>query len=311
MADDGSLFVKFQAINFKPQGKNSLRAAIGHNKRTQPTSHTSDINTLLSHLNQSLFDLPATPSEVVELAELLMKQAQLNLKRKDTVIAVEVLFSLHSETSVPDLTLYFSDCAKWAVSRFKGQLLSADIHLDESSPHCHAIILLPLTNGGPVGSKLIGGLSELKNHTDDFKAMVGNKYGLRMESSKLTGEARHEAASLVVKRLKDNADPVLDSSVWSVIFKMIFAIPDSFVAELGITLPTRTTARETFKRIAMSSGAGPKTSAVEANRDRRLGKTLAAMLDQAWSGAGCNNQASIEVDQAHADNQPLSCVEVG
>ena len=275
MADDSSLLVKFKSINCKPQGENSLGAAIGHNKRTQPPSPTRDIDASRSHLNLALFNLPITSSEVVALSKSMMEQAKFRPKRVDTIIAVEVLFSLQSNTSVSDLHLYFSDCAKWAEGRFKGRLLSADIHLDESNPHCHAIILLPLKTGGKSGTDLIGSLPEIRDHNEDFKAKVGSRYGLRMQSAKLTGDAKREAAMLVIRRLEEDDDGTSLRAAWPEIRKLIQSHPDSFLTKLGIPIPTRNTAWETFKQIALSAGKGPKTAAGEASRDRQLSNTLA------------------------------------
>ena len=270
MADDNTLLVKFKSINCRPQGSGSLGAAIGHNKRTLKPSLDSEIDSSRSHKNIALFDLPATASEVVALSKRMMERAKFKPKRADAIIAVEVLFSLRSANLVSDLHLYFSDCAKWAEGRFNGQLLSADVHLDESSPHCHAIILLPLTPGGQSGSDLIGSKPEIRAHSENFMAKVGSKYGLRMQSAILTGDAKKKAATLVLNRLKEDADPVSVSAIWPEIISAIKSYPDPFMINLKIPFPTKT-----FKEYAMSAGKGPKTAAGEASRDRRLSNTLA------------------------------------
>ena len=58
-----------------------------------------------------------------------------------------------------------------------GELLSIDVHLDESAPHAHALIL-PLINGKMQGNQLMGSTGNLMRLINLFHKEVARHYGL-------------------------------------------------------------------------------------------------------------------------------------
>ena len=56
-------------------------------------------------------------------------------------------------------------------------ILSSVVHLDESTPHCH-LLMLPLSNGRMTGSALFGTAPHLAMHLDAFYREVGAKNGI-------------------------------------------------------------------------------------------------------------------------------------
>jgi hypothetical protein len=148
--------------------KHNLReiaAEIGHGR----------IDPLVSSENVRLRG-PATAKEVAELRKSLLVAAKLNpTLRKNAVEGVEVLFTWPRPGHECPLQ-YFEDCTLWAEDHFQVPVLSSVIHLDESQPHCH-LMLLPLINGHMNGSDMIGSSSDLRRHLDSFYQVVGTQYG--------------------------------------------------------------------------------------------------------------------------------------
>lgn len=150
--------------------KHNLReivAEIGAEQRIDPTRGADNI----------ILRGPDTADGVAALRKSLLDAAKLKKKlRVDAVQGLEVLFTwpFPGQECPPQ---YFEDCTRWAENHFKVPVLSSVVHLDESQPHCH-VILLPLINGRMNGSDLFGTGAKLRMHLDSFYQLVGAAYGL-------------------------------------------------------------------------------------------------------------------------------------
>jgi hypothetical protein len=113
---------------------------------------------------------------VANRAQELMAAASTKPLRKDAVMALEVVMSLPPDTNV-DVHAYFEDAVQWVEGSFGVPVLSAVVHLDQSSPHCH-VLLLPLVDNRMVGSDLMGGRAALAARQDDYFRALGARYGL-------------------------------------------------------------------------------------------------------------------------------------
>ena len=72
---------------------------------------------------------------------------------------------------------FFDDCAEFFAERYgKENVISAVVHLDESTPHLH-FNLIPVT-GGRLCAKELFDRSALRELQTDFYEVVGKKYGL-------------------------------------------------------------------------------------------------------------------------------------
>ncbi len=281
----------------KLKGAAHVSVAAMHNKRTMYADGAkgSGIDPTRSHLNYSLAG-PPTPEEVATLREVLRSDAGLGKpRRKDEVSAIEVVFSLNRGAAI-DLRRYFTDCTTWAMKQFggEGNILSSDVHLDEPAPHCH-VLMLPLVNGKMNGSDLIGGRSKLSALQADFHANVASLYGLRRPPPKMSGAERRACAKQVHDRLTETDDAVQSSRVRVAICNAIERDPVPFMVDLGIPRPTRQA--KTFKEIALSSGAGPKTEAGQARADARL-----SIVTKAGEGN------RLGFGSRSAEDRTLSCV---
>lgn len=214
------------------------------------------IDATRSHLNYRLAG-PDSPEAVAELARERMATAGVTKMRKDGVRAIEAIFSLPAGADL-DERAYFADCVAWAAARFTGpdNVMSADVHLDESQRHLH-VLILPLVGGRMVGSDLVGGPAKLKAHQAAFYDAVASRYGLRRAPARLRGEGKATAAAAVLGRLRELNDPALRSATWATLRDAIERDPAPWAMALGIDLDARTPRRmKTMAQIFTSPGKG-------------------------------------------------------
>ena len=197
---------------YNKQGKfmqNGLLALLKHHKRTELPK--DNIDPKRTKLNYCL-TAPATPASITAHANGQMLNAGIERKRKNGVIAVEVLFSLPIDRHSQDTRPFFNDCYSWLHKTFAGELLSFDVHLDEAAPHAHALIL-PLVDRKMQGNKMIGGTGNLMRLINLFHKEVAKHYGLSRSDYKRYNSADKASVALaVLNRLQ--GDSIMKSSVW-------------------------------------------------------------------------------------------------
>jgi hypothetical protein len=215
------------------KGKSGVLEALKHNKRTLQDERgaNANINVNRTPLNYCLTD-PATPEHIARHARAQMQYAGIEMPRKNQVMAVEILFSLpiqwHSHVTQP----FFNDCLAWAKQTFAGELLSFDVHLDESAPHAHAIIL-PLIAGKMQGNSMIGGKGNLMRLINLFYNEIAYRYGLAKAARKrLNAKDKQSIELQVLTRLK--ADAAMQSSVWPCVRDAIHKDPMPYAQMLSI-----------------------------------------------------------------------------
>ncbi len=238
------------------KGKSGVLEALKHNKRTLQAERGTgaNIDVTRTPLNYCLTD-PATPEAIATHAKVQMVKVGIDKPRKNQVMAVEVLFSLpiqwHSHVTQP----FFNDCLAWVKQTFAGELLSFDVHLDESAPHAHAIIL-PLIEGKMQGNKLIGSTGNLMRLINLFYNEIATRYGLAKASRKrLNAKDKQSIEQQVLTRLK--SDSAMQSSVWPCVRDAIHKDPTPWAQMLSIKpeKPTRKPSKS-FVDIKRSHGKG-------------------------------------------------------
>lgn len=157
-----------------------------HDRRERSHSNSNpDIDFERSHDNYSLCD-NAVGSSFNEYIDKQLAERYTGNKaiRKDAVRMVQVLFTSDSDffdqLSAEQAKDYFQSCYDWAAKRWGADnIISADIHLDEKTPHMH-LNFVPLTADGRLSAKeCIGsGSKALQQLQDDFYREVGAAYGL-------------------------------------------------------------------------------------------------------------------------------------
>ena len=159
------------------KGKSGVLEALKHNKRELQAERgaAAHIDVTKTLLNYCLAG-ESTPSAIATSAKVKMLQAGIETPRKNGVMAVEVVFSLPIDRHQQDTKPFFANCLTWLHKTFAGELLSFDVHLDESAPHAHAIIL-PLIDGKMQGNKLMGCTGNLMRLINLFHKEVARHYG--------------------------------------------------------------------------------------------------------------------------------------
>ncbi len=137
--------------------------------------------------------------------------------RKDAVRMVEFLFAPSSADSLTpkQQKKFFEDCYKWLCDRYGKENVIADtVHLDESTPHMHAIIV-PLTKDGRLSCKeIMGGPKQMQELQDDFFKKVSSKYNLeRGERADLQDENRQRKKHLTDRQFKEQKNAELDKEI--------------------------------------------------------------------------------------------------
>ena len=179
----------------KIKSKAALTSAQKHNSRTYDVSNA---NSELTHQNKSYID-----GSAAENFEKLSKEHNLKI-RKNAVVAIEVLctFSPDMKGKI-DLDKWAKDSIEFTAKRYGGKrnLLSADLHVDESTPHLH-ITLAPLVTKYSKRKKrevttlsardLIGGSDSVMSQLQTDYAEAMKPHGLVRGIEKSTRENRGE-----------------------------------------------------------------------------------------------------------------------
>ena len=237
-------------------GKNGILIALKHNKRELQAERGADahIDVARTPLNYCLAG-DDTPSEIATHAKVQMLKAGIEAPRINAVLAMEVLFSLPIGRHQQDTKSFFADCLAWLNKTFAGELLSFDVHLDESAPHAHALIL-PLINGKMQGDKLKGDRLNVKRLQNLFHAEVAVHYGLsKPDYKRLSANGKQSIERQVLTRLR--GDSVVKSSVWQCVRDAIHKDPLPFAQLLGIdALKTSKQVVKSFVDHKRSKGKG-------------------------------------------------------
>ena len=99
---------------------------------------------------------------------------------------------------------FFDDCTEFFAERYgKENIVSAVVHLDESTPHLH-FNLMPVT-GGRLCAKELFDRSALRELQTDFYEVVGKKYGLKRGKEGST--AKHlDTVAFKTKKMTEAAE---------------------------------------------------------------------------------------------------------
>lgn len=237
------------------KGKSVILDALKHNKRTLQAERGAgaNIDASKSHLNYSLTGTD-TPEKIATHAKVQMVKAGIDKPRSNQVMGVEVLFSLPIDRHSHDTRQFFQDCFDWVKLSFEGELLSFDIHLDESAPHAHAVIL-PLVDGKMQGSKMIGNKGNLMRLINKFHTEVARHHGLsRNKSKQLSPKDKYSLSKLILIKLK--TDPVMKSSIYPCVRDLIVKDPLPFAQTLSITPTAKKISVKSFVDHKRSKGKG-------------------------------------------------------
>lgn len=237
------------------KGKNGVLIALKHNKRVLQAERGAGANIDPSRtpLNYSLTK-PDSAEAIDRHAKVLMVQAGIDHPRINQVMGVEIIFSLPIDRHRQDTRPFFAHCFEWVKQRMPGVLLSFDVHLDESAPHAHALVL-PLIDNKMQGNKIMGGKGNLMRLINLFHVEVARHYGLsRNVTKRLTGNAKESLEKLVLAKLA--IDPAMQSMIWPCVRDAIHSDPLPYAQLLGIEQKTARYTGRSFVQIMTSKGRG-------------------------------------------------------
>jgi hypothetical protein len=150
----------YSIIRIKKLNKKTLLSADKHNKRQIDVPNANG----KKHIRLLNFnDKKITDETLFETVKSKMSEFNVSAKRKDAILAIEVLLTATPEFFTVDKSMPFSlknvdrdalnnwyeKTVQWLKQKFKKTLLQAQLHLDESTPHIHAFFL-------PVIEKVVG-----------------------------------------------------------------------------------------------------------------------------------------------------------
>ena len=213
----------------------SLKEAAQHNLReTQAEMGAIGRINSLKTINNWVMAGSSDADGVVSLAQETFATAGVDLsqKRRDRCQAIELVFSLPSRSEI-EPAQYFEKCLHWVDRAYGLRLLSAVVHMDESAPHCH-VLLLPLNREGRyVGSAPLE-KPETKKKTESFFVQVAGPAGLHRQGAKLRGGIKQAAIRVVLEKCGVMGLPDANGSLWPVFEAGIKRDPAPALEALGI-----------------------------------------------------------------------------
>lgn len=165
--------------------------AIAHNHRTV-TGEQINIEPTLKHLNQYFFGEGVKGRIDAKLPEKM---------RKDAIISVEILLTASPEffdglekdrtklAKNPVFLDWVKQSKKWVEAEFGKNLVDLVLHMDESTPHFHALAV-PLTKDGRLCAKEITARPEMQRRQTDY-ARAMDKFGLKRGDPAAETKRRH------------------------------------------------------------------------------------------------------------------------
>ena len=170
------------------------------------STRNPQIDKLRTHLNYHTL-----PYEKKYLAFINERIKELASKRKikdDAVLITSFILGSDKEffdgISPEAQKQFFDDCTEFFAERYgKENVVSAVVHLDESTPHLH-FNLMPVTDGRLCAKELFD-RSALRELQTDFYEVVGKKYGLKRGKEGST--AKHlDTVAFKTKKMTEAAE---------------------------------------------------------------------------------------------------------
>ena len=164
------------------------------------------IDKLRTHLNYHT--LPYEKKYLAFIDERIKELAPKRKIKDDAVLITSFILGSDKEffdgISPEAQKQFFDDCTEFFAERYgKENIVSATVHLDESTPHLH-FNLMPVT-GGRLCAKELFDRTALRELQTDFHEVVGKKYGLKRGKEGST--AKHlDTVAFKTKKMTEAAE---------------------------------------------------------------------------------------------------------
>lgn len=178
-----------------------------------------------------------------------IKQLSLRRKIKDDAVLI-TSFILGSDKEFFDgispeaQKQFFDDCTEFFAERYgKENVVSAVVHLDESTPHLH-FNLIPVTNGKLCAKELFD-RTALRDLQTDFYETVGKKYGL--DRGKEGSTAKHlDTVAYKTKKMTEAAEAkIREAEEAQVVAKSVKELLESYESAKSEKIPFSGKKKET------------------------------------------------------------------
>jgi hypothetical protein len=255
-------------------GPGGVRAAAKHNLRELAAEIGADSHIDVERIADNFIlrgqDVAA---DVALEARTLMDKAGVTKVRKNAVMAIELLFMLPPHTSI-DKREYFERATTWAEAYFNVPILSSVVHLDESAPHCH-VLLLPLVAGKMNGSDLHGGKAKLWAMQKSFHQEVSAAYGFVRQEPRKRASVTSRAAAIKQLRNYFHTTSKMSASAIEALLMPHAQDPHKLLQALGISEQPLSRAPKSFVEI-MTAPCKPERRNASRNIANYNAKTINA-----------------------------------
>jgi hypothetical protein len=201
----------FSIIRSSKLKAENIAKAHGHNKRS---IQVKNANSDAQHLNQTLIssgsDLHA---DVLTHVKNNAPRAQV---RKTSVLAQEIILTAspaYFRPSCPEKSGFYEEhlMEAWKKetfdflkNRYKKNLISCELHLDEATPHIHAIVV-PITSDGRLSAREVFDRKELTDYQTDYASSVAH---LGLTRGAVNSKAEHKAIKDYYRDVNSPTPPI-------------------------------------------------------------------------------------------------------
>lgn len=170
----------------------------GVEKHVERRADKSNTNPQIDHSQSSKnYDLSGKFDEsLVRLLKKRLKETGNSKHRKDAVLLSAMMFSASHDffknMSDDEIRQYFQNCYNWVAQKYgEDNILSAVVHLDETTPHMH-LFLVPITDRGTLAhNSLFDGKAKMKALQDEVHQEIFQAYGLERGQPKEETQRKH------------------------------------------------------------------------------------------------------------------------
>lgn len=218
MSDKSYTICKIMKLNsLNANGRYSVRSAGEHNLREYVPDNCDSEK---QNLNKDIVELPKMIDGSYYSYQTVVKNAIKEIQdngtmgkvRPDAVYAFEICLGFNPADgkdwkdiiSEKDLDKWCQENKKWLEERFgKNNLKHLVLHMDESTPHLHALIV-PINNKGRLSAKsFINGPTDLSKLQTEYAKKVGSQFGLSRGVSKKEIRASKELENKLYPNYSD------------------------------------------------------------------------------------------------------------
>lgn len=175
--------MSYAVVHMQKFTRGGIRGIQSHNQREKPPKTNPDIDLSRSHENYDLVN-PRNINynrEITSRIEQFRKPGQ-RAVRKDAVVLCNFIITSDQDffrnLSPEKIRKFFEDALGYFADRYGAEnIISAQVHMDETTPHMH-LGLVPITADGRLSAKSLFTPRELQRLQTDFVLYVGASWGL-------------------------------------------------------------------------------------------------------------------------------------